>query len=212
MELINWTVDFLLHIDQYLAVWAEQYGIWIYAILFMILFCETAFFFMPFLPGDSVLFVAGTLAAIYSKTINVHYLVIMLIIAAILGNQVNYLIGRYLGDKIFSNPNSKFFKRSYLVKTHVFFKHHGKKTIVLSRFVPIIRTFAPLVAGMGKMNPHFFFASNVLGGIIWVIIFLYLGYLFGTLPVVRNNLQLIIVMIILISVIPAFFEFRKKNN
>lgn len=212
MEYVDLAVDFLLHIDQYLSSMTENYGSWVYMILFLILFSETAFFFMPFLPGSSVLFVAGALSAVYSKTIDVNILAALLIAAVIAGNEVNYVIGRYLGEKIFSNPDSKIFKRSYLLRTHAFFRRHGQKTIVLSMFVPLIRTFAPLVAGMGKMNSHFFLASTVFGGIIWVIIFLYAGYFFGGLPVIKENLQISIWLIIFISLIPAIFELFRKNK
>ena len=152
MELIRFVVDFILHIDVHLAELVAQYGIWVYAILFLILFCETGLVVTPFLPGDSLLFVAGALAALPGNDLNVHTMVALMVVAAILGDAVNYTIGRLFGDKLFSNPNSKIFRRSYLNKTHEFYERHGGKTIILARFVPIVRTFAPFVAGMGKMS------------------------------------------------------------
>lgn len=176
------------------------------------MFCETGFFFIPFLPGDSMLFVAGALAAIQSSTINVHLLAFLLIIAAILGYEVNFCIGKYLGSKMFKNPHSKIFKRSYLEMTQAFYKRHGGKTIFLARFIPIIRTFAPLVGGMGKMHYRFFLLSNIVGGVVWVSIFTYAGYLFGGLTVVRDNIQILVAAIILISIIPAVIEFAHKKR
>ncbi|HBQ79767.1 MAG TPA: DedA family protein, partial [Erwinia persicina] len=147
MELIRFVVDFILHIDVHLAELVAQYGIWVYAILFLILFCETGLVVTPFLPGDSLLFVAGALAALPGNDLNVHTMVALMVVAAILGDAVNYTIGRLFGDKLFSNPDSKIFRRSYLDKTHAFYARHGGKTIILARFVPIVRTFAPFVAG-----------------------------------------------------------------
>ena len=212
MEYVELAVDFVLHIDRYLAEMTVQYGAWIYVILFVIMFCETGFFFIPFLPGDSMLFVAGALAAMQSSTINVHLLAFLLIIAAILGYEVNFCIGKYLGSKMFKNPHSKIFKRSYLKMTQAFYKRHGGKTIFLARFIPIIRTFAPLVGGMGKMHYRFFLLSNIVGGVVWVSIFTYAGYLFGGLTVVRDNIQILVAAIILISIIPAVIEFAHKKR
>ena len=212
MEYVELAVDFVLHIDRYLAEMTVQYGAWIYVILFVIMFCETGFFFIPFLPGDSMLFVAGALAAIQSSTINVHLLAFLLIIAAILGYEVNFCIGKYLGSKMFKNPHSKIFKRYYLEMTQAFYKRHGGKTIFLARFIPIIRTFAPLVGGMGKMHYRFFLLSNIVGGVVWVSIFTYAGYLFGGLTVVRDNIQILVAAIILISIIPAVIEFAHKKR
>ena len=152
MELLNFLVDFVLHIDAHLAELIMTYGVWVYAILFIIIFCETGLVVTPFLPGDSLLFVAGALAAMPANRINIHLIVLLLIIAAILGDASNYLIGRFFGKKLFSNPKSKIFKQSYLEKTHAFYERHGGKTIILARFVPVIRTFAPFVAGMGEMT------------------------------------------------------------
>lgn len=206
MEFIHFIVDFILHIDVHLAELVAQYGIWIYAILFLILFCETGLVVTPFLPGDSLLFVAGALAALPGNDLNVHLMVTLLVIAAILGDAVNYTIGRLFGEKLFSNPNSKIFRRSYLDKTHAFYDRHGGKTIILARFVPIVRTFAPFVAGMGHMSYRHFALFNVTGALLWVLLFSYAGYLFGDLPVVQENLKLLIVGIILVSILPGVIE------
>ena len=206
MDFIHFLVDFILHIDVHLAELVAQYGIWIYAILFLILFCETGLVVTPFLPGDSLLFVAGALAALPGNDLNVHLMVTLLVIAAILGDAVNYTIGRLFGEKLFSNPNSKIFRRSYLDKTHAFYDRHGGKTIILARFVPIVRTFAPFVAGMGHMSYRHFALYNVTGALLWVLLFSYAGYLFGDLPIVQENLKLLIVGIIIVSILPGVIE------
>ncbi|MFV9668522.1 DedA family protein [Pantoea sp. ARC607] len=206
MEFLHFLVDFILHIDVHLAELVAQYGVWIYAILFLILFCETGLVVTPFLPGDSLLFVAGALAALPGNDLNVHLMVTLLVVAAVLGDAVNYTIGRLFGERLFSNPNSKIFRRSYLDKTHAFYARHGGKTIILARFVPIVRTFAPFVAGMGHMSYRHFALFNVTGALLWVLLFSYAGYLFGDLPVVQENLKLLIVGIILVSVLPGVIE------
>ncbi len=195
-----------MHIDVHLAELVAQYGPWIYGILFLIIFCETGLVVTPFLPGDSLLFVAGTLAAIGSNHINVHLMVLLLIGAAIVGDATNYLIGRFFGKKLFSNPNSKIFKQKYLDKTHAFYEKHGGKTIILARFVPIVRTFAPFVAGMGKMSYRHFASYNVIGGIAWVSIFMYAGFFFGELDFVRKNLSVLMLVLIFVSILPAVIE------
>ena len=212
MAYVHFLIDFILHIDTHLADLVAQYGIWIYAILFAIIFCETGLVVTPFLPGDSLLFVAGTLASLPTNNINVHLIVGFLCIAAILGDASNYLIGRLFGDKLFSNPNSKIFKQSYLEQTHNFYQKHGGKTIILARFVPIVRTFAPFVAGMGHMSYRHFATFNVVGGVIWVALFTYAGYIFGGLEIVQKNLKLLIVLIIVISILPAIFEIWRNKR
>lgn len=220
MEFIRFVIDFILHIDVHLAELVAQYGVWVYGILFLILFCETGLVVTPFLPGDSLLFVAGALASLPSNDINVHIMVTLMVTAAILGDAINYTIGRVFGEKLFSNPDSKIFRRSYLDKTHQFYEKHGGKAIILARFVPIIRTFAPFVAGMGKMSYRHFAAYNVIGALVWVLLFTYAGYLFGNVPIVQNNLKLLIVAIIVVSILPGVFEIwrhrraaaRKKNQ
>uniref|UniRef100_UPI00289758D7 DedA family protein n=1 Tax=Pantoea septica TaxID=472695 RepID=UPI00289758D7 len=206
MEFVHFLVDFILHIDVHLAELVAQYGIWIYAILFLILFCETGLVVTPFLPGDSLLFVAGALAALPGNDLNVHLMAALLVVAAVLGDAVNYTIGRLFGERLFSNPNSRIFRRSYLDKTHAFYDRHGGKTIILARFVPIVRTFAPFVAGMGHMSYRHFALFNVAGALAWVLLFSYAGYLFGDLPVVQENLKLLIVGNIVVSVLPGVIE------
>ncbi|MDU6410323.1 MAG: DedA family protein [Yersiniaceae bacterium] len=206
MDFIHFVIDFILHIDVHLAELVAQYGVWIYGILFLILFCETGLVVTPFLPGDSLLFVAGALAALPSNSLDVHVMAFLMVCAAILGDAVNYTIGRLFGKRLFSNPDSKIFRQSYLTKTHQFYDKHGGKTIILARFVPIVRTFAPFVAGMGHMSYRHFAAYNVVGGLLWVLLFTYAGYLFGDLPVVQENLKLLIVGIILVSILPGVIE------
>lgn len=202
--MIATVIDFILHIDQHLVALSAQYGAWIYAILFFIVFCETGLVVTPFLPGDSLLFAAGGIAAIGSM--NIHVMVGLLISAAILGDAVNFMIGKYFGEKLFANPHSKIFKRSYLDKTHAFYEKYGGKTIIIARFVPIIRTFAPFVAGMAKMDYAKFIRYNVIGAVVWVVSFSYLGYFFANTEFVKKNLGLVLIAIIVISVLPAVIE------
>ncbi|MBD8348309.1 DedA family protein [Dysgonomonas sp. HGC4] len=212
MEFIHFIIDFILHIDRHLLELVENYGVWVYAILFLIVFCETGLVVTPFLPGDSLLFVAGALAASnVTGDFNIIILNIILIAAAILGDGVNYTIGRFFGEKLFSNPDSKIFKQSYLEKTHQFYEKHGGKTIILARFVPIVRTFAPFVAGMGHMGYKHFAAYNVIGGVIWVVLFTLLGYFVGTIDWVQQNLKLLMVAIIFLSIVPAIVEVIRER-
>lgn len=203
---MEFIIDFILHIDQHLVNIVQTYHLWTYAILFLIIFCETGLVVTPFLPGDSLLFVAGAIAALPEMPLDVNLLVLIVFAAAFLGDSCNYAIGHFFGEKLFSNPDSRIFKRSYLDKTHEFYRKYGGKTIVIARFVPIVRTFAPFVAGMGRMHYTWFITYNALGGALWVAIFCYTGYLFGDQPFVQDNLKLLIVAIIVISVLPAVFE------
>lgn len=212
MEYFQFLVDFIVHIDLHLAELVAQYGIWIYAILFLIIFCETGLVVTPFLPGDSLLFVAGALCALPTNDMNVHLMAFLLIVAAILGDASNYTIGRLFGKRLFSNPKSKIFRQSYLEKTHSFYDKHGGKTIILARFVPIVRTFAPFVAGMGNMNYRHFAAYNVIGGVAWVVAFSYAGYFFGRLPFVQENLKLLLLAIIVLSILPPIIEVWKNKR
>ena len=198
--MIGTVIDFILHIDQHLTALSAQYGMWIYAILFLIIFCETGLVATPFLPGDSLLFAAGGIAAVGGM--NIHIMVLILLVAAILGDAVNFMIGKYFGAKLFSNPDSKIFRRAYLEKTHAFYEKHGGKTIIIARFVPIVRTFAPFVAGMGGR----FIRYNIIGALAWVLLFSYLGYFFANIPLVKNNLGLVLGAIIVISILPAVIE------
>ena len=203
---MEFILDFILHIDQYMISIVQDYHTWAYAILFIIIFCETGLVLTPFLPGDSLLFVAGAISALPSMSIDIHILVLILFAAAVLGDSCNYMIGHFFGRKLFHNPNSRIFKQSYLDKTHEFYTKYGGKTIILARFVPIVRTFAPFVAGMGKMHYYYFMVYNLIGGAAWVALFCYAGYFFGDLPVVQENLKLLIVAIIVISILPAIIE------
>ena len=212
MEFIKFIIDFVLHIDVHLTELVAQYDTWVYVILFIIIFCETGLVVTPFLPGDSLLFVAGALSTLDTNHLSVHLLVIVLIASAILGDGVNYFIGKYLGERLFNNPNSKIFRQSYLAKTHNFYEKYGGKTIILARFVPIVRTFAPFVAGMGRMTYLRFFSFNVIGGVIWVSLITYLGYFFGELDFVQNNLKILIVVIIVVSILPAIIEVLRERH
>lgn len=203
-------IDLILHLDLYLEMLLAQYGVWIYAILFLVIFCETGLVVTPFLPGDSLLFVAGAIAT--QDAMNVHLMVVLLIIAAILGDAVNYSIGRFFGARLFANPDSKIFRRRYLDVTEAFYAKHGGKTIILARFVPIVRTFAPFVAGMGQMPYRRFATYNVVGAVLWVTLFSYAGYFFGNLPVVQSNLHYLIVAIIFVSILPGVIEIIRHRR
>lgn len=208
MEVITNLIELFLHIDEYLAEIISQYGTWTYALLFLVIFMETGFVVTPFLPGDSLLFAAGSFAAL--EVLSPWMLVILLCIAAIIGDTVNYWIGHYIGPKAFSG-NVRFLKKEYLDQTHEFYEKHGGKTIILARFVPIVRTFAPFVAGVGAMTYKKFILYNVVGGIIWVNIFVWLGYYFGNLPFVKKNFEIAILAIIFISILPMIYEFVKAK-
>ena len=208
METIQFLIDLFLHLDEYLAQIIADYGTWTYAILFFVIFMETGFVVTPFLPGDSLLFAAGTFAALDSG-LNILVLLVLLMVAAILGDTVNYWIGHYLGDRAY---NIKWIKREYLDKTHAFFEKHGGKTIFLARFVPIVRTFAPFVAGIGRMSYGFFFRWNIIGGITWVMLFTLAGYFFGNIPFVKKNFEFVIIAIILISAMPIGIEWLKARR
>ena len=210
MEFISFIIDFILHIDVHLTELVAAYGPWIYLILFLIVFAETGLVVTPFLPGDSLLFVAGAIAAM--GEMNVHLLVALLILAAVLGDAVNYAVGHFFGMKLFSNPDSRIFRRQYLDKTHDFYARHGGKTIILARFVPIVRTFAPFVAGVGRMTYRHFFSYNIVGALTWVLSFSYAGYFFGNLPVVKSNLSLLILAIIVVSVLPGVIEIWRSRR
>ena len=209
MELLLFFWDLLVHLDKHLAGLLQQYGIWVYVLLFLIIYCETGLVVTPFLPGDSLLFVAGTLWA--AAGLNVHALAALLIFAAISGNTTNYWIGRYIGPKVFHWNDSRWFNRRALDRTHAFYERHGGKTIVITRFVPIIRTFAPFVAGVGSMTHTRFQLFNIAGGVLWIGSLLYAGYYFGNIPFIRNNLTLVIFAIIGLSVLPVVFEFLRHQ-
>jgi membrane-associated protein len=204
VDLIAKFIDLLVHLDRHLLEIAREYGPGVYAFLFLIVFCETGLVVTPFLPGDSLLFVAGTLAA--GGVMNIHLLVLVLIVAAVLGDSLNFAIGRWIGPRVFRYDDSWFFKKAYIERTHRYFERYGGRTIIIARFVPVVRTYAPFVAGVGQMDYRRFFMFNAVGGVIWVALIGYAGYLFGTVPVVQKNLTLVIFGIILLSISPAIIE------
>lgn len=208
IEVAHQFVDLFLHLDVHLSTVIQSYGTWTYAILFMIIFCETGLVVAPILPGDSLLFAAGTFAA--KGDFSPTFLIPLLIIAAILGDALNYTIGRYLGPKVLQE-NSRIFKREYLDKTQKFYERYGGKTIIFARFVPIIRTFAPFLAGVGKMKYTQFAVYNVVGGIVWIVLFVSAGLFFGNIPAVKHNFTLVILAIIILSILPAVFETMKAK-
>ena len=193
-------IDIILHLDVYLDMLVNNYGPWIYAILFLVIFCETGLVVMPFLPGDSLLFIAGAVAA--GGGMDPVLLAGLLMLAAIMGDSTNYVIGRTAGERLFSNPNSKIFRRDYLEKTHDFYERHGGKTVTMARFLPIFRTFAPFVAGVARMFYPRFFMFSVFGTILWVGGLVTLGYFFGNVPFIKSNLSLLVVGIIVLSLVP----------
>ncbi len=209
MDVVVSLIDIVLHLDKYLPGWVEAYGTWMYLILFLTIFCETGLVITPFLPGDSLLFVSGTLAA--SGALNVHGLALLLMVAAFSGDNLNYWIGRYLGPKVFSKEGSLFFNKAYLQRTQHFYQKHGGKTIAFARFMPIIRTFAPFVAGIGKMQYPYFLLYSFIGSLAWMGCFVYGGYYFGSLPFVKQNLTGFIFAIILISLLPAIVQFLPQR-
>ena len=205
MDWIAKLLNILLHLNLYLGQVADSYGSWIYAILFLIIFSETGLVVTPFLPGDALLFAVGTLTA-QNGPLNLPIILILLTVAGILGHVTNYWIGNSIGQRLFSNPRSRIFNHKHLEQTHAFYERHGAKTIVLSRFIPLIRTFAPFVAGMGSMSYRKFFAYNVIGAVVWVFGIVLLGHFFGNIPYVQKNYSLVILAIVVISMIPPTLE------
>lgn len=199
--------EILLNLDQYLNFFVQNFGIWTYLVIFAVIFAETGLVIIPFLPGDSLLFALGTLAA--KEILNIWWLIILLSAASILGDSINYTIGKYFSDKIINKTFGRFVKKEYLDKTHSFYEKYGGKTIIIARFVPIVRTFAPFVAGIGKMSYSKFIAYNVSGGILWVSSIISAGYFFGNIPVIKNNFTIVVLTIIFISVLPGIIEFLK---
>lgn len=210
MDLLLRLVNFILHIDVHLEELIAHYQAWTYGILFFIIFMETGFVVTPFLPGDSLIFAAGTLAARDGSPLHIIWLFLLLTSAAILGDTVNYWIGHKIGPRAFSG-NVRFLKKEYLDRTHAFFEKHGGKTIILARFIPIIRTFAPFVAGIGEMSYGHFISYNVIGGIAWVALFCFGGYFFGNIPFVEKNFSIVVIAIVLISVVPMLYEIIKSR-
>lgn len=212
MELIKDAIDLFLHLDRHLAQITSEYGLWTYGILFVIIFCETGLVVTPFLPGDSLLFAAGAMAAKPESGLSVAVLSVLLALAAVLGDTVNYQAGHFLGPKVLTNHNSRVFKKEHLDRTHRFFEKYGGRTIVIARFVPIVRTFAPFVAGVGAMTYAKFLLYNVVGGVVWVTGFVLAGFFFGNIPVVKDNFSLVILAIIVLSVLPIVIEFLRAQR
>lgn len=210
MELIYTVIDFVLNIDEHLVVLVNDYKTWTYLILFLIIFAETGFVVTPFLPGDSLLFAAGAIIANPESNLNIFLMAAILIVAAILGDWLNYHIGKYVGPKAFSGKY-KLLKKEYLDKTNAFYDKYGGKTIIYARFVPIIRTFAPFVAGIGTMKYSKFLSYNVIGAVVWIISFLFLGYFFGGLPIIKDNFSIVIFLIIFISMLPPILEILREK-
>ncbi len=212
MDLISTLVDLFLHLDEHLSVVIQNYGSLTYLLLLLIIFMETGFVVTPFLPGDSLLFAAGTFASpALGSPLNIWGLYLLLCLAAVAGDTVNYWIGHFIGPKAFSG-NVRFLKKEYLDRTHAFYEKYGGKTIVIARFVPIVRTFAPFVAGVGEMSYLHFISYNVIGGVAWVTLFTFGGYFFGNLPFVKDNFSLVVIAIILLSIMPAVIEFIKERS
>ncbi|HYC01036.1 MAG TPA: DedA family protein [Candidatus Limnocylindrales bacterium] len=210
---MDWLTGFLqtiLHLDDALPQWAAMYGTWIYGILFLIVFCETGLVVTPFLPGDSLLFAAGAVSAAAPEHMNVHLVVVLLIVAAVIGDGVNYSIGAMLGDQV--REGNRFIKKEHLERTHAFYEKYGAKTIILARFVPIVRTFAPFVAGVGRMTYAKFATYNVVGAIIWVTSLTYAGYGLGNVPFVKKNFEIIVLAIIFLSILPGIVELIRARR
>ena len=209
MELLKQLIDFILHAENHLVWFIQNYGIWVYALLFAIIFCETGLVVTPFLPGDSLLFAVGALAARPDMGLRVEIITPLLLVAAIVGDSVNYSIGKWFGPKVFQFESNRFFNRDHLLKAHSFYEKYGGRAIILARFVPIVRTFAPFVAGVGTMNYAKFFFYNVTGAIVWVGLFIGAGYIFGNIPIVQKNMKAVILGIIIVSVLPIVYEMGK---
>jgi membrane-associated protein len=212
IELILNFWDVITHLDQHLGAWAASMGPWLYLVLFLIIFCETGLVVTPFLPGDSLLFAVGALTALEGSPLQIWVVMPLLIIAAILGDAVNYAIGRRIGPRVFVREDSRLLNRKHLLRTQAFYEKYGGKTIIIARFVPIVRTFAPFVAGVGQMLYRRFFVFNVVGAVAWVVLFIPAGYWFGNLPFVKKQFHYVILAIIVLSVLPAVFEFWRERR
>jgi membrane-associated protein len=212
IDLVKKLIDFVLHIDTHLAEIISDYGLWTYAVLFLIIFAETGFVVTPFLPGDSLLFAAGAFCARPETGLNVHLMAVLLFVAAVLGDTLNYWIGLKIGPKVFAREDSRFLRKKHLERAHAFFEKYGGRAIILARFVPIVRTFVPFVAGVGKMTYSRFIAYNIVGGFLWIYAFTYLGFAFGNQPFVQENFKFVIVAIIFLSLLPIAFEFVRARR
>jgi membrane-associated protein len=210
MEYLKDLIEIFFHIDKHLGTVIQMFGIWTYLILFVVIFCETGLVVTPFLPGDSLLFAAGSIAAL--GTLNPHSLFILLAVAAVAGNTANYTIGKFIGPKIFTREDVRFLNKKYLDQAHAFYEKHGGKAVIIARFAPIIRTFVPFVAGIARMTYLRYSIYNILSSVAWVALFIYAGYYFGTLPIVKRNFSLVIMAIIILSLVPAVWEYFKTRK
>ena len=210
MDFIMHLVDIVLHVDRHLSIIATDYGAWTYFILFMIIFCETGLVVTPFLPGDSLLFATGALCG--AGVLDPNIIFILLVAAAFLGDNVNYWIGRRVGPAVFERETTRFFKKEYLLRAHAFYERHGGKTVILARFVPIVRTFSPFVAGIARMTYAKFLAYSIGGAVLWVGVFVYVGYFFGNLPFIKRNFSVAIIAVIFISILPGLFEYIRHRR
>jgi membrane-associated protein len=216
MEFLTQALDYFRHMDVHLADLLRDYGAWTYAILFLIIFCETGLVVTPFLPGDSLLFAAGAVVATANSqpgqpALNIFFLWVLMMVAAVVGDSVNYQIGRWLGLRVFKE-DAKIMKTEYLRRTEAFYARHGGKTIILARFIPIVRTYAPFVAGASRMDYGRFLSFNIIGGVAWITLFLYAGYFFGNIPVIQKNFEYVVVAIVLVSVVPVLIEWLKHRR
>ncbi|HZS04701.1 MAG TPA: DedA family protein [Blastocatellia bacterium] len=211
MDWIKHLIDVVLHLDVHLARLVSEYGVWTYSILFLIVFCETGLVVTPLLPGDSLLFAAGALSALPDSALNVHWASLLIAAASMLGDSVNYWVGYFVGPKVFSKESSRLLNKKYLERTHQFYERHGGKTIIIARFMPIIRTFAPFVAGIGRMTYLRFLAYSISGSILWAGLFVYAGYFFGNIPFVKKNFTVVVLAIIFITVLPGIIEFLRAH-
>lgn len=211
MDIFHFLLDFLLHLDKHLIIFVTTYGAWTYALLFLIIFCETGIIFTAILPGDSLLFAAGALTASMNNVLSIHILFFSLITASIAGNGLNYFIGKWLGPIVFRSKHSLLFNPKNIEKTHAFFERYGGKAIIIARFMPIFRTFAPFVAGIGYMTYRQFFIYSVIGATLWIGTLVYGSYLFGNIPIVKENFSLVILAIIVLSITPALFEILRRK-
>jgi membrane-associated protein len=212
VEEIQSAIDVFLHLDRHLGDWSQALGPWLYFLLFAIVFCETGLVVTPFLPGDSLLFAVGALASVPGSSVSVWVAAVLLIAAAVLGDAVNYAVGAYMGPKVFSREDSRWLRKEHLQRTHDFYEKYGAKTIILARFVPIVRTFAPFVAGVGSMTYAKFATYNIVGAVGWVLSLLLAGYFFGQIPTIQRNFHIVIVAIIVISLLPIAFEFVRSRR
>lgn len=203
-------IDIILNLDTHLVSLIQMYGVWIYLIVFVVIFCETGLVITPFLPGDSLLFLLGAIAA--RGLIDAQTMIYIAIVAAFLGDTVNYHIGKLLGRRVFHSDTSRFFKKKYLTQTENFYEKYGAKAIIIARFIPIVRTFAPFVAGIGTMSYRRFLAYNIIGGVAWILVFMITGYLFGNIPFIKENLTIMVMVIIALSMVPAIIEYVKKRQ